>query len=94
MPPIETLTELVRGPDQLLLDRYMPLARKESVSLDFISIRRVDAAGVSALISLYTTASKAGNVFTILNASPHVAQTLALLGLDQLLLSQSAPQVS
>jgi anti-anti-sigma regulatory factor len=94
LPAIETLTELVRGPDQLLLDRYMPLARTESISLDFISVRRVDAAGVSALISLYTAASKAGHGFTILNASTRVEQTLALLGLDQLLLSPSARQIS
>ncbi|MGA3045111.1 MAG: hypothetical protein ABSD67_00685 [Terracidiphilus sp.] len=46
--PIETLTELVRGQDQLLLERYLPLARKGSVSLDFVSVRRVDAAGISA----------------------------------------------
>jgi anti-anti-sigma regulatory factor len=94
LPPIEELTELVRGQDQLLLERYLPLVRRGSVSLNFISVRRVDAAGVSALISLYTSASKAGHGFTILNASPHVAQTLALLGLDRLLLSQNAAKTS
>jgi anti-anti-sigma regulatory factor len=88
LPPIETLTELIRGKDQLLLERYLPLVRKASISLDFISIRRVDAAGVSALLALYTTSQKAGHRFTIVNASTHVAQTLALLGLDSLLLTQ------
>ncbi|MGA2218124.1 MAG: STAS domain-containing protein [Terracidiphilus sp.] len=90
MPPMEQITELVRGQDQMLLERYLPLARRESVSLDFISVRRVDAAGVSALLSLYTTAHKAGHRVTILNASPRVQQTLALLGLDCILLSQNA----
>ena len=94
LAPIETLTELVRGQDQLLLERYLPLARKESVALNFVSVRRIDAAGVSALLSLYTTARKAGHAFTILNASPHVAQTLALVGLDRILLSQNAVQSS
>jgi anti-anti-sigma factor len=92
MQPIEKLTELVRGQDQLLLERYLPIARRESVSLDFISVRRVDAAGVSALVSLYTAARKSGHKFTIVNASPHVAQTLALLGLDSILLSKSPAQ--
>lgn len=92
--PIETLTELVRGQDQLLLERYLPLARKGSVSLDFVSVRRVDAAGISALLSLYTAARKAGHAFTILNATPHVAQTLALVGLDRILLSQNAVRSS
>jgi anti-anti-sigma regulatory factor len=92
--PIETLIELVRGQDQLLLERYLPLARKESVALNFVSVRRVDAAGVSALVSLYCAAHKAGHAFTILNASQHVAQTLALVGLDRILLSQNAVQSS
>jgi anti-anti-sigma regulatory factor len=92
LPPIETLTELVRGTEQLLLERYMPLVRKASISLDFISVRRVDAAGVSALLALYTAAKKAGHRFDILNASTRVAQTLALLGLDGLLLARIEPQ--
>ena len=94
LPPIETLTELVRGKDQLLLEHYMPLVRKTSISLDFISVRRVDAAGVSALLALYTTAHKAGHRFAIVNASTHVIQTLALLGLDSLLLARTEPQAN
>ena len=94
LPPIETLTELVRGPDQLLLEHYMPLVRKASISLDFISVRRVDAAGVSALLALYTTSQKAGHRFGILNASTRVVQTLALLGLDSLLVARLEPQAA
>jgi anti-anti-sigma regulatory factor len=91
LPPIETLTELVRGKDQLLLEHYMPLVRKASISLDFISVRRVDAAGVSALLALYTTSHKAGHQFAIVNASTRVIQMLALLGLDTLLVAQIEP---
>jgi anti-anti-sigma regulatory factor len=94
LPPIETLTELVRGHDQLLLEHYMPLVRKSSISLDFISVRRVDAAGVSALLALYTTSHKAGHRFAIVNASTRVIQTLALLGLDSLLLARMEPQAA
>lgn len=92
LPPIETLTELVRGKDELLLEHYLPLVRKAPISLNFISVRRVDAAGVSALLTLYTTAHKAGHRFAILNASTRVVQTLALLGLDSLLLARLEPQ--
>jgi anti-anti-sigma regulatory factor len=92
LPPIETLTELVRGNDQLLLEHYLPLVRKAPISLDFVSVRRVDAAGVSALLTLYTTAHKAGHGFAILNASARVTQTLAMLGLDILLLARAEPQ--
>jgi anti-anti-sigma regulatory factor len=91
LPPIETLTELVRGNDQLLLEHYMPLVRKASISLDFTSVRRVDAAGVSALLALYTTSQKAGHRFGVINASTRVVQMLALLGLDGLLLAPAQP---
>jgi anti-anti-sigma regulatory factor len=94
LPPIETLTELVRGKDQLLLDHYTPLVRKASITLDFLSVRRVDAAGVSALLALYTTSQKAGHRFTIVNASTRVVQMLALLGLDGLLLARMEPQAN
>jgi anti-anti-sigma regulatory factor len=69
----------------------MPLVRKASISLDFISVRRVDAAGVSALLALYTTSHKAGHRFAIVNASTRVIQMLALLGLDTLLVAQIEP---
>jgi anti-anti-sigma regulatory factor len=70
----------------------MPLVRKVSISLDFTSVRRVDAAGVSALLALYTASQKAGHRFAILNASTRVVQMLALLGLDGLLLASAETQ--
>jgi anti-anti-sigma factor len=70
----------------------MPLVRKASISLDFISVRRVDAAGVSALLALYTSANKAGHRFAIVNASTRVIQMLALLGLDTLLVARTELQ--
>ena len=45
-------------------------------------------------LTLYTTAYKAGHRFAIVNASTRVIQTLALLGLDSLLVARVEPQVA
>jgi len=82
------VAELVRGSEQSLLAWLSPLARQQSVTLDLRSVERIDAAGIAALISLYRTASEAGHCFTVINPSPHVAEILALVGLDRVLLSQ------
>ena len=84
------LTELVRGCDQNLMQRVSPLVRQHDVALDLREVERIDAAGIAALISLYGTARDAGHKFTVANASARVAEILALVGLDQILLSQDA----
>ncbi len=84
------MAELVRGSEQGLLAWLSPLVRQQSVTLDLRSVTRIDAAGIAALISLYCTASQAGYSFTVANPSPHVAEILALVGLDRVLLSQRA----
>src|ERR1035441_3620327 len=71
------LTELVRGNDQRLLEQMRPLVRRQSVALDLASVQRIDAAGISALISLYTYARETGHSFTVSNASPRVAEIRA-----------------
>jgi anti-anti-sigma regulatory factor len=53
-------------------------------------VERSDAAGIAALISLYWCADAAGNKFAVVNASAHVAEILALVGLDRILLSRNA----
>ncbi|MGO9340344.1 MAG: lipid asymmetry maintenance protein MlaB [Terracidiphilus sp.] len=87
---VRELTELVRGQDQLLLERMTPIAQRHSLTLDFSSIRRIDAAGAAALVSLYCIASKAGHHFMVVNANERVVETLALVGLDALLVSKNA----
>jgi anti-anti-sigma regulatory factor len=67
-----------------------PVVRRQSVSLDMTSVERIDAAGIAALISLYRIADEAGNSFSVSNAAPHVAELLALVGLDGILLSHNA----
>jgi anti-anti-sigma factor len=88
------LTELVRGSEQRLLERVGPLVRTQCVSLDLGSVERIDAAGIAALISLYGSAREAGHRFTVSNATPRVAQILALVGLDRILLSHDAGHIS
>jgi anti-anti-sigma factor len=84
------LQKLVRGNEKQLVDRLMPLVRSRSLVLDLDAVERIDAAGVSALIDLYRGASEAGQRFTVENPRPRVAQVLALLGLEKVLMSQNA----
>jgi anti-anti-sigma factor len=88
------ITELVRGDDQVLLDRMGPLVVRQSIALDLSTVERIDAAGIAALVTLYATACQAGHSFTVSNASPRVVRILALVGLDRILLSQNAVQSS
>ncbi len=86
---VEEMTELVCGRDQLLLERMTPIAQRHSLTLDFSAIRRIDAAGAAALVTLYCISSKAGHHFTVVNATERVVETLTLVGLDTLLLAQN-----
>jgi anti-anti-sigma factor len=88
------LTELVRGSDRRLLEHLEPLARRQSLNLDLASVERIDAAGISALIALYTASRDAGHRFTVSNATARVARVLALVGLDRILLQHRAVQSS
>lgn len=90
------LHELVRGQEQEFVKRLSCIVRRESVTLDFAQVQRIDAAGIAALISLYGSAKKAGNRFTVINATPHVKEILTVVGLDRILISRNvvpAPQV-
>ncbi len=80
------LHELVRGHELDFVDRMTPIVRKQSVTLDFGQIERIDAAGIAALISLYGAAQNAGNRFHVVNACPHVIEILTLVSLDRILI--------
>jgi anti-anti-sigma factor len=84
------ITEIVRGNEATLLERFMPMVRQQCVTLNLAAVTRIDAAGLAALITLYCDARQAGHDFTISNPSPHVAEILAVVGLDKLLVSQHA----
>jgi anti-anti-sigma factor len=82
--------ELVRGEEKPLLERALPLVRRCSVVLDLGGVRRIDAAGIGVLITLYREAHAAGNRFTVCHAAPRVAGMLKRVGLEELLVSPGA----
>jgi anti-anti-sigma factor len=82
--------ELVRGEERSLLESVGPLAQRQNIALDLSGVERIDAAGISALISLYGIAHGAGYCFTVSNPSPRVAHILNLVGLDRILVSHNA----
>jgi anti-anti-sigma factor len=83
------LTELVRGEEQCLVQRVAPLLREKDVILDLNRIERIDAAGIAALISLYSAARNHGHTFSIKCVSPRVAEMLELVRLDNVLISHN-----
>jgi anti-anti-sigma factor len=86
--------ELVRGAEQQFIAQVQPLVCAQSVTLDLRNVTRIDAAGLAALITLYCDACKAGHSFRIANPSQHVAELLALVHLDRLLVVEDAEEHS
>jgi anti-anti-sigma factor len=84
------MTELVRGDEQGLIERVTPLLRERNVTLDLRKIDRIDAAGIAALISLYSSARSAGHEFRVCNVPARVEEILALVGLEHILVSHNA----
>jgi len=82
-------TEIVRGNEWLVLERIMPQVKRRSVSLDLHKVKRIDAAGITALVLLYRAACEAGHRFTVSHATRHVREILVLVGLDRILGSQN-----
>lgn len=87
-------TELVRGADHRLLERIAPLLLQQSVALDLRSVQRIDAAGIAALIKLYSCARNAGHLFSVCNVPERVAEILTLVGLAPILVSHDVDQSS
>ena len=85
-------TELVRGNEDRLMSLLTPVVREKSTVLDLGGIRRIDAAGIAALISIYGTARTAGHTFRVCNANAHVSEILNLVGLDHILLVEDSVQ--
>lgn len=79
------LCELVRGSEKRVVDMMSAVVRERSAVLDLSHVRRIDAAGVAALISIYGAARSAGNAFRVCHVTPHVAEILKLVGLDHIL---------
>jgi anti-anti-sigma factor len=84
------MTELVRGEEECLLHRVAPLLRERDVVLNLNRIERIDAAGIAALISLYSTARTYGHAFSVKCLSPRVSEMLSLVHLNDVLVSHNA----
>jgi anti-anti-sigma factor len=82
--------ELVRGNEDRLMALLTPKVREQNAVLDLSEVRRIDAAGIAALISIYGAARTAGHSFRVCNVTPHVAEILELVGLDHILVTQDA----
>jgi anti-anti-sigma factor len=80
--------ELVKGQEHQLVARLESVVRSQSIVLDLGAVERIDAAGLAALITLYSDACKAGHSFTIARPSRHVLEILQLVGLDRILVAQ------
>ena len=83
-------TELTRGNEQSFLERLAPQVRQEDVEIDLADVERVDAAGLSALITLYCDACNSGHRFTVIRPRRHVLEVLSIVGLDRLLMGEEA----
>jgi anti-anti-sigma factor len=86
----EEMTELVRGDEECLVQSVAPLLREKDVILDLNRIERIDAAGIAALISLYSMARTYGRTFSVKCVSPRVAEMLTLVRLNNVLISHNA----
>jgi len=82
--------QLVRGQEARLLEGIGALVLKHNVTLDLGSVERIDAAGVAALVGLYSSARATGHRFQVANVTARVAEILELVGLEGLLVSRNA----
>jgi len=85
---VPRVRELVRGQEQSFLEELTDTVVGESVALDFGAIDRIDAAGLAALITLYSDACKAGHTLTVSRPSRHVREILQIVGLDRILIAR------
>jgi len=90
---VSGIGELIKGQEQEFLGELQPFVRRQSVRLDLSRVERIDAAGLSALVSLYCDASKAGHEFAVVNPTARVARILAIVGLDRILLAADSQDV-
>jgi anti-anti-sigma factor len=86
------ICELVRGSEKRIVDLMTPVVRERNAVLDLGHVRRIDAAGIAALITIYGAARSAGNTFRVCNVTAHVAEILKLVRLDHILVADEEIQ--
>jgi len=79
---------------EYLLEILGPLVLLRNLKLDLTGVERIDAAGISMLLTLYSRAREAGNQFSLVNVPTRVLEILSVVGLDRLLLSHNPVQSS
>jgi anti-anti-sigma factor len=80
--------EIVRGVEHGLVEEITAHFVAGNILLDLASVKRVDAAGISALLGLYQSAHNAGRRFALSSPSRHVKEVLEIFGLERLLVSR------
>lgn len=88
------MSEVVRGECVRLLERLGLLVAEQNVMLDMTGVVRIDAAGISTLLTLYCRAREAGNRFALVNVPARIVEILSVVGLEPLLLSHNPVQDS
>jgi len=88
------MPELTRENIGYLLEILSPLVQLRNLKLDLTGVERIDAAGISMLLTLYSRAHEAGNQFSLVNVPARVVEILSVVGLDRLLLSHNPVQSS
>jgi len=68
--PPPDFTELVRGNEDRLMSLMAPIVQEQDAVLDMARVRRIDAAGIAALISIYGRSRSAGHTFHVCNVTP------------------------
>jgi anti-anti-sigma factor len=84
--------ELVLETEAQIVSKLLPRVRFESVALNLSRVERMDAAGIAALLTLYCAAAEAGTDFSVIAPSPHVLETLRIVGLESVLVAGSRPR--
>jgi anti-anti-sigma factor len=88
---IDVNCELVRGTEGHMIDALLPRVKQQSVTLNLARVERIDAAGISALITLYCSAVEAGTDFFVVEPTHHVLELLRLVGLEKILIAACRP---
>lgn len=88
------MRELMREESECLLKRLRPLVAERNVMLDLTGVERIDAGGISALLTLYRSARDAGNRFSLVNVPARLREILTVVGLERLLVSHNLVQNS
>lgn len=86
------MPELTRENIGYLLEILGPLVLLRNLKLDLTGVERIDAAGISMLLTLYSRAREAGNYFSLVNVPARIVEILSVVGLEPLLLSHNTVQ--